>query len=141
METVAETSATVSRLNPETIRPVPEIFRGIYTHAVETSGLVRLIFISGQIGVRPDGSTAGTFLEQCHQAMTNVETLLATAGMAMSDVLRVVYYVTDPGDLSDLRQLRQTRWASDHPPAVTTLVVAALANPDLLVEIEVTAGR
>jgi enamine deaminase RidA (YjgF/YER057c/UK114 family) len=37
-------------------------------------------------------------------------------------------------------ELRRKRWASPTPPAVTTLVVAALARPELLIEIDVTAA-
>ncbi len=72
--------------------------------------------------------------------MTNVEELLAAAKMAISDIVKVTYYLTRPTDLPALSEARTRRWKSDAPPAVTTLVVAALARPDLLIEIEVTAA-
>lgn len=130
----------LKHLNPESIREVSEPFRGIYTHAVEISAPRKLLFVSGQIGVSPDGTTRASFAEQCHQSMANVEAILAESGMSMEDVLRVTYYLTDPGDLPALTEIRQARWRSSEPPAVTTLVVAALARPDLKVEIEVTAS-
>ena len=128
------------RHTPETIRAVPEAFQKIYTHAVEIAAPQRLILMSGQIGVAPDGTTLEGFEAQCDQAMANVEALLASSSMTVSDILRVTYYLTDPGDLPALSALRKARWGSDEPPAVTTLVIAGLAKPDLLVEIEVTAG-
>ena len=37
-------------------------------------------------------------------------------------------------------EARRRRWASERPPAVTVVVVAALARPNALVEVEVTAA-
>lgn len=130
----------LKRLTPETIRKVPPPFQKIYTHAVEISAPQQLVIMSGQIGVAPDGETLAGFDAQCHQAMANVEALLAEAGMTQANMLRVTYYLTDAQNLTALGQIRNTRWGSEQPPAVTTLVVAALAAPELLVEIEVVAG-
>ena len=127
--------------NPDTVREVPEKFQGIYTHAVEVAAPRKLLLLSGQIGVAPDGTTLPSFEEQCHQAMDNVEALLAAADMSLNDVLRVTYYVTSADNLAALTAARRSRWGSSKAPAVTTLVVAALAGPDLLVEIEVTAAH
>lgn len=131
----------LKRHNPATVREVRGPFQGIYTHAVEISAPQRLLLVSGQIGISPDGTTLATFDEQCHQAMSNVEAILAAADMSVKDVLRVTYYLTDAENLGALAAIRKARWLSDEPPAVTTLVVAALADPDLKVEIEVTASR
>lgn len=130
----------LKRYAPDAVRAIPEKFQGIYIHGVEIAAPRRLLFLSGQIGIAPDGTTHKTFAEQCHQAMDNVEALLADADLTSANILRVTYYLTDAQNLAGLTHLRQARWASPEPPAVTTLVVAALANPDLLVEIEITAG-
>ena len=131
----------LKRLAPETIRKVPEPFEKIYSHAVEIPAPERLLFMSGQIGIAPDGTVLESFDEQCNQAMANVEALLSDAGMTRASMLRVTYYLTDAEDLATLGSIRNTRWGSDQPPAVTTLVVAALAAPELKVEIEVVAGE
>ena len=131
----------LKRHNPESVRKVPGAFQGIYAHAVEVSEPRKLLLMSGQIGVAPDGTTLGSFDEQCHQAMNNVEALLVESDMSLKDILRVTYYVTSAENLPALTKLRKARWGSAEPPAVTTLVVAALAKPDLLVEIEVTASH
>lgn len=130
----------LKRLSPDAIRKVPPPFKKIYTHAVEITAPQRLLFMSGQIGVAPNGETLESFDEQCHQAMANVEALLTDAGLTQVNMLRVTYYLTDAGNLPTLGQIRNARWGSDQPPAVTTLVVAALAAPELQVEIEVVAG-
>ncbi|WP_298962834.1 RidA family protein [uncultured Roseibium sp.] len=131
----------ISQLSPDTLRAVPEQYQGIYAHGTHIFAPQNLVFLSGQIGVAADGVTCAGFERQCHQAMDNVEALLADTDMSLPDVLRVIYYVTDVANLPILSEIRQARWNQGQAPAVTTLVVAALAAPDLLVEIEVTAAR
>ncbi len=128
------------RHNPSTIWPVPAAFQSIYAHAVKIPATGKLLLVSGQIGVAPDGAVPNRFDEQCDQAMANVEAILAAAGLTARDMLRVSYFLTRTEFLAPLTEIRRRRWGSTEPPAVTTLVVAALARPDLLVEIEVTAG-
>ena len=131
---------TMKRHEPATIWQVPQGFRGIYAHAVQLRAPARLLVVSGQIGVEPDGSVPVSFAGQCERAMTNVEALLADADMAVADIIKLNYYLTRPANLPSLAEIRNRRWASEAPPAVTTLVVAALARPELLIEIEVTAA-
>lgn len=133
-------AAAGGRHNPATVWPVPEAFRAIYAHAVETPAGGRFLFVSGQLGLAPDGGLAQGFGAQCEQAMRDVEHLLEAAGMTEADLVKVAYYVTRADDLPALGEARRRRWASVAPPAVTTLVVAALARPDLLVEIEAIAA-
>jgi len=130
----------LTRLAPRTVSAVPPRYAGIFAHGTVLDGPGRLVFLAGQIGVSPEGDTRSGFTAQANQAMDNVEALLVDAGLTRDDILRVVYYVTDPAHLKPLGDLRQERWNTDAAPAVTTLVVSALAAPDLLVEIEVTAG-
>lgn len=127
-------------LNPPTIWAVPDQARTIYAHAREAPP-GRTLFVSGQVGVAPDGRMRAEFAEQLGQAMANVEALLAAAGMVLADVRKATFILTRTDDLCTLERVRQTRWASDAPPAVTVLVAAALAHADALVEIEVTAVR
>jgi 2-iminobutanoate/2-iminopropanoate deaminase len=133
-------TVTASRRNPASVWARPEQFRSIYSHAVEVSAGARLLLISGQIGVAPDGTIRAGFAAQCEQAMDNVEALLADAKMTTADVVKITYFLTRAEDLASLGDIRRRRWASAEPPAVTTIVVAALARADYLVEIEVTAA-
>jgi enamine deaminase RidA (YjgF/YER057c/UK114 family) len=123
----------IQRLAPQNLREVPEQYQGIYVHGTKINSPKDLVFLSGQIGVAPNGDTLPSFKEQCHQAMSNVEALLEDANLDASDILRVVYYVTDAAYLPVLSEVRQERWNQGHAPAVTTLVVAGLAAPDLFV--------
>jgi 2-iminobutanoate/2-iminopropanoate deaminase len=130
----------IRRRNPSAIWPVPQSFQSIYSHAVEFTGPGKLLFISGQIGISPDGAVLEKFCDQCIQAMANVEAILASADFSVADVLRVSYFLTNSAHLPELTEIRRVQWGQFEPPAVTTIVVAALARPDLLVEIEATAG-
>jgi 2-iminobutanoate/2-iminopropanoate deaminase len=130
----------ILRHDPATVWAVPSAFAAIYSHAVEIPPAARLLLVSGQIGVAPDGVLQSGFRAQCEQAMANVEALLTDTGLRATDMVKVTYYLVDRADLPALTSLRQDRWSSPNPPAVTTLVVAALARPDLLVEIEVMAA-
>ena len=73
-------------------------------------------------------------------ALTNVEALLASAGMTKADLVKLNYYVTRPADAPTLADIRRSRWSSAEPPAVTAFVVSSLARPDYLIEIEAIAA-
>ena len=133
-------STALQSHNPTTIWPVPAEFRPIYSHAAEVRGFERLLFISGQFGVTPDGSLSPDFEAQCEQAMANVEALLAAAGMDRGNIVKLTYLVTRTGDFAALGRLRRERWASSESPAVTAIAVAGLARPEYLVEIEAVAA-
>jgi enamine deaminase RidA (YjgF/YER057c/UK114 family) len=126
--------------NPPTVWEVPANFRPIYSHAVEVAGPARLLFVSGQFGVRPDGSVSPDFATQCEQAMSNVEALLRAADMQLSSVVKIAYFLTNTKDFPALGEIRRRRWAQEEPPSVTALCVAALARQDCFVEIEAVAA-
>ncbi len=125
--------------NPSDAWPIPAQFQQIYSHAVETEiRNVRQLHVSGQVGVRLDGTIAPDFAAQCDQAIDNVEAILRSARMTMSDVLKVTYYVVRRDDLPLLNEKRLERWPGIRP-AVTTLLVAGLVRPEFQIEIDVLA--
>jgi enamine deaminase RidA (YjgF/YER057c/UK114 family) len=126
--------------NPPTIWTVPEPFRAIYSHGTEVAPGSRMLFVSGQFGVAPDGSLPAEFAEQAALAMANVESLLAAAGMTKSNLVKLTYYLTRASDAPMLAAIRRERWAATEPPAVTAIVVSALARPEYLIEIEAIAA-
>jgi enamine deaminase RidA (YjgF/YER057c/UK114 family) len=132
-------SAMLSALNPATVWTVPEAFRHVYTHATEVSSASKMLFVSGQFGVRPDGSLPEAFGAQAEQAMQNVEALLAAADMGFANIAKLTFFLTRSADGPELVKIRAGRWGGDQPPAVTVVTVSALARPEYLVEIEATA--
>jgi 2-iminobutanoate/2-iminopropanoate deaminase len=126
--------------NPISVWQVPETFRPIYSHAMEITRGSRYLFISGQFGVAADGSLPAEFVQQAERAMSNIEALLAAADMGREHIVKLTYFVTRASDFPALGQLRRERWAASEPPAVTAIVVSALARPEYLIEIEAMAA-
>jgi 2-iminobutanoate/2-iminopropanoate deaminase len=127
--------------NPVDVWPVPPVFQEIYSHAVESEvHNARQLHVSGQVGVRPDGTVPTDFDSQCEQAIENVEAVLRSAQMSMQDVVRLTYYVVRHDDLPLLNEKRLKRWRQIRP-AVTTFLVAGLVRPEFLIEIDVLAQR
>ena len=122
--------------NPGTVSPP----FSRYSHAVETAAGARWLTVSGQVGVAPDGKTAGGFEAQAVQAFANLDAILKDAGMAWSDVVKLTTFITDRANLAALRQARD-RALGEARPASTLLVVAGLASPDWLIEVELVAAK
>jgi len=125
--------------NPAALWQVPDAFRSVYSHAAEVAAPSRVLFISGQFGVAPDGRLPTDFAAQCGFAMDNVEALLAAAAMTTANIVKLNYYATQATDFPMLVQIRQRRWAFDPAPSVTAIAVSALARPEYLIEIEAVA--
>jgi 2-iminobutanoate/2-iminopropanoate deaminase len=132
-------SATLKALNPSALWTVPEAFRTVYSHATEVSSASKMLFISGQFGVRPDGSLPEAFANQAEQAIDNIKALLAASGMTFANVAKLNFFLTRSTDAVELVRVRERKLAGGVPPAVTVVTVSALARPDYLVEIEATA--
>lgn len=126
--------------NPTSVWQVPEMFRPVYSHAVEVSQIERLLLISGQFGVAPNGDLSVDFAAQCEQAMDNVEALLDASGMTTSNIVKITYFVTSAANFPTLVEIRRRRWAWEPAPAVTAIVVSGLARPDYLIEIKAMAA-
>jgi 2-iminobutanoate/2-iminopropanoate deaminase len=122
--------------NPPTIHPPA----GLYTHTVEVAPGARWLLVAGQLGMRPDGTTPAGIEAQAEQAWKNVEAALATAGMDLTDLVRVNYYLTDTAHIAPARAVRE-RFLKQPVPAATLLVVKSLAGPEWLIEIEATAAK
>ncbi|MGW1992553.1 RidA family protein [Embleya sp. NPDC001921] len=107
------------------------------SQAIRAGGLIH---VSGQAGFDENGRTVeGGFLEQGRQAFRNVERVLAAAGATFADVVKVGIYVRHMAeDLDKLIVLRE-EFLSLPYPADTLVEVSSLAQPDWLIEVEVTA--
>ena len=117
---------------------VASSFEAIYSHAVEIPANSRVLHVSGQIGRTAEGSVPPSFDAQFRLAIANLNQVLAGAGMSLADLVKLTFFVTDAADLPRLGTIRRELLAVS--PAVTTLVVAGLAAPDLLVEVEGVAA-
>ncbi|WP_264214323.1 RidA family protein [Leisingera thetidis] len=101
------------------------------------------LHIGGQIGWDKDKKfTAGGFLGQMEQALSNIAEIVRAAGGEVTDVGRMTWYVTDKEEyLAKQREVGKAyqRVFGKHFPAMSMLVISELAEEEALVEIEATA--
>jgi len=99
------------------------------------------VFLRGQVGQDLDTAQSvgiGDPAAQAEQAMRNVEQLLAEAGARLEEICKIVIYLTDIRYREPVYRVVGRRLKGVHPVS-TGLVVTALARPEWLVEIDVTA--
>jgi 2-iminobutanoate/2-iminopropanoate deaminase len=110
-----------------------------YSHGVEVPAGARWLYISGQVGVTPEGKVAEGAAAQIEQAWRNVLSVLEAAGMGPRDLAKVTTFLINRADLPTARTVRE-RMLEGAAPASTLLFVAGLASPEWLVEIEAIAA-
>lgn len=124
------------RENPDRVHPP----LGPYSHTVVVPPGAELVFISGQIGVRPDGTFGPTIGEQADQAFENVVALLEAHGLDVSSVVKLTVFIAAGSDAEAVKRGRLKHFGS-HEPASTTLYVSQLLRPEWLIEVEAIAAR
>lgn len=120
--------------------PVAKPYHGIYAHGVETAAGSRTLYVSGQIGASPDGALPTGFDGQCRQALENLQSVLRSADMTFTDIVKMSFFLTRPQDMEALVAIRKSMLDGVRP-AITTVFVAGLVSPDWLVEIEAVASK
>ena len=112
-----------------------------YSHVAEvTSG--KLLYLAGQVSVDPSGKIVGDgdVAAQTKQVFENIKANLAAAGATFADVIKVTYFLLDPAGIPTIRQIRDEYVDKQSPPISTLLIVAGLARPEFLIEIEAIAA-
>ena len=115
-----------------------------FSQAIEVRAAQRVLYCAGQASMSADGRPlhAGDMRAQIGQALDNVEVVLKSAGLSLSDVVRLNYYTTNVDDFFAAYEvvLRRLKDAGIQPSS-TLLGVSRLAFPELLIEIEATAVK
>jgi 2-iminobutanoate/2-iminopropanoate deaminase len=111
---------------------------GNYTQGLEVPAGARLLFISGQIPVRADGSVPEGFEAQCHAVWDNVLGVLASAGMGPEHLVKVTTYLTSRDQAEINGRVRRQRLGTVRP--ALTVVIAQTFAPEWLLEIEAVAA-
>jgi 2-iminobutanoate/2-iminopropanoate deaminase len=106
-----------------------------YCHVVRAGNL---IWVSGTVGIRKDGSIPSGVVEQFDVALQNMDVCLKAFGAGAENVVKVTVYLTDVDDRALINPARQ-RYFGAHRPASTLVEVSALVLPELQVEIEAQA--
>lgn len=102
-----------------------------------------LVFLRGQVGQNLDTTESvgiGDVAAQTEQAMANIDLLLREAGSNLGEICKIVVYLVDPRYREPVYRV-MGRWMKGVHPVSTGVVVTALARPEWLVEIDVTAVK
>ena len=113
---------------------------GFYSHQVEINGNERVLVLSGQVGMRQDGTIPEDPFEQMDLAFENILRNLEAANMGVEDILKLTYYVIGEMDAVKRRAIITSK-LQEHRPCSTFLYVAGLASPIYKIEIEALASR
>ena len=123
----------VERIQPEGLSRPPT-----YSQVVKAGNT---IYVAGQVAQDERGQLVGPgdFVAQANQVFENLGKALAAAGAGFGDLVKTTVYLTDPRYREALRDVRTRYLGNASPPASTMVVVAGLAQPEYLLEIEAVA--
>ena len=98
-----------------------------------------LVFVAGQTGRHPTTGQVGKDVrEQTRNIMERIKVILEAAGTSLDNVLTATTYLTRREDLAAYNE-EYDKYFPTSKPARTTVTVAALNSPELVIEITVTA--
>ena len=119
----------IERLKPAGLSNSPA-----YSQVVKAGNTV---YISGQVSVDAQGNLVGRgdFAAQAAQVWENLGLALASVGASYQHLVKTSVFLTD-GRFRDGYAEVRTRYLGAAAPASTLLVVAGLASPDYLIELE-----
>ncbi|NIP46723.1 MAG: RidA family protein [Gammaproteobacteria bacterium] len=113
---------------------------GPYSHAVEVPPGSRMLYISGEVGAKPDGTVPADIEEQAECLWQNIFAILKSAGMGVEDLVKITTYLVREEDLAVAGAAR-AKYFGESRPASATLIVPALIKPGWLIEIEAVAAK
>ena len=144
--TVARTARAAARAPQSAVLAGKARPRGTFPHFRRAGDF---IFVSGTSARRADDSIAGATPDgdarllldirtQTRAVLENIRDILAAAGAALADVVEVSTFLTDMSDFAAYNSV-YSEFFGYEGPARTTVAVAALPHPHLLIEIKVVA--
>lgn len=130
-------AGTVQYLNPEGLHQNPA-----FTQVVSISGAAKTVYVSGQNALDAHGEVVGKgdLVAQTEQIFHNLELALKGAGARLEHFVKWTICVVQSQDIRSGFGVFGRVWGErPNPPAITVLVVAGLANPEFLAELEAIA--
>lgn len=127
----------IQRINPDTLMNSPA-----FSQVVVTNGNGRTIYIGGQNAVTKDRQITGKgdLGLQTEQVMQNIINALEACNATLENLVKLTIYIVQGQNVYSGFQASQKYFAnSPHLPVISGVIVAALANPDFLIEIDAIA--
>jgi 2-iminobutanoate/2-iminopropanoate deaminase len=109
-----------------------------YAQCVEVSGASRLVFVSGQVPVRADGSVPDSFEDQARVVWDNVRQQLAAAKMTFDNLVKVTIFLSDRKYTADYRRTRDEALGGRRVGLTT--IITGIFDEGWLLEIEAIAA-
>lgn len=122
--------------NPPNIHPP---IANSYTHQIEVKGPERLLILSGQVGIKEDGTVPDDPIEQLDVALENILRNLHAANMDVQDIVKFTYYLVGEWDTAKRREVIASK-LKGHKPCSTLIYVSRLASPVYKVEVDAWAS-
>lgn len=113
---------------------------GPYFHTALAPAGTELIFVSGQVGMRPDGTIPSSFAEQAEIVFQNLRSCLAAHGVGMEAVVKTTTFLVSGQDVQEMREIRLRHFGA-HRPASTAVFVPQLVSSAFLLEVEAVAVK
>jgi len=132
-------NSTIEFVNPEGLLKNPA-----FSQIAITKGTGNTIYIGGQNAITKDLEIVGKgdIAKQTEYILKNIETALHSCKATVNDLFKLTIYIVQGQDvLKGFQGAQAFLKQLSNPPVITGVVVAALANPDYLVEIEAVAFR
>lgn len=123
-------------INPDNMAPP----QAEYSYGVLVPAGAELLYISGQLGILPDGTLADGIEAQAKWAFRNLITVLQSGGMGPENLVKIQLFLKEQEHLGVIEAARNAALGSVEP-ASTLIVVKSLAMPEFLFEIEGVAAR
>jgi 2-iminobutanoate/2-iminopropanoate deaminase len=108
---------------------------GPYSQAIFAQG--KFFFISGQIGMKADGTMAEGIEDQTRQVIMNLRAILFAGGLDAGDLVKTTIYLMDMKDFATVNEI-YAEMVGGEPPARATVQVSGLPK-GALVEIDAIA--
>lgn len=99
----------------------------------------QFVFVTGQVGSRPDGTYPADIAEQTRVALDKMAALLTAGGSSMADVVKTTVFITDIANFPAMNAVYATYFP--HEPPARSTIGCKLVDAGALVEIEATAQR
>jgi 2-iminobutanoate/2-iminopropanoate deaminase len=113
---------------------------GHFSHATTIAAKGTIVFVSGMVAKRPDGSIAGIgdISAQTRQVCENLKAAMEAAGGTLDDICRVDVYVRNMEHFPLIHEVRR-QYFKEPLPASTMVEVTKMTSPEYLIEINAIA--
>ena len=108
--------------------------RDSYSDVVAVGGPGRWIQVAGQVGMDADGKVEGDLAAQTHATLDNVEKALAKVGADLTDVVKIVVYLTSLDDYASFSKVRAERFGDVLPASAAVQVAGLLLDAEIEIE-------